>query len=176
MDRTITALVNEHCDTGENPFWLPDDSVWWTDIPAGKIFRYDNRAGTHTTVYDQRIAVGGFTRQADGNWLLFRERDIATMTPDGTVETVIDYTDDGMTRFNDVQADPQGRVFAGTIGKTKESGGLYRIDRDGTVTKLFAGTAVPTAWGSRPTAGTCSGPIRRPNRFSAFAITARPAN
>lgn len=150
MDLTITALVNEHCHTGENPFWIADGTVWWTDIPAGKIYRYDVRSGTHETVYDQRVQVGGFTRQADGNWLLFRESDFATLSPDGKVTVVKAYTDDGMSRFNDVQADLKGRVFAGTIGKTSESGGLYRVDCDGTVTKLFAGTGCSNGMGFTP--------------------------
>jgi D-xylonolactonase len=46
-----------------------------------------------------------------------------------------------MVRFNDVIADPAGRVFAGSIGKNAESGGLYRMDVDGTITRLRSGTA-----------------------------------
>ena len=45
-----------------------------------------------------------------------------------------------MQRFNDVIADPEGRVFAGTIGQDRERGGLYRVDTDGTVTSLFKGS------------------------------------
>jgi D-xylonolactonase len=63
---------------------------------------------------------------------------------------VLPYTDDGMSRFNDVQADLEGRVFAGTIGKTKESGGLYRVGRDGNIEKLFAGTGCSNGMGFTP--------------------------
>jgi D-xylonolactonase len=45
-----------------------------------------------------------------------------------------------MKRFNDVIADPEGRVYAGTIGRTDESGGLYRIELDGSVSCLWKGT------------------------------------
>ena len=38
----IQALVNRHCATGENPYWNSSDGcVYWTDIPASKIFRLD---------------------------------------------------------------------------------------------------------------------------------------
>ncbi|HEX8835119.1 MAG TPA: SMP-30/gluconolactonase/LRE family protein [Abditibacteriaceae bacterium] len=139
-NKNITPLVNEHCATGENPFWNPNDGkLYWTDIPNGKIFRYDAATGTHELIY-QGEQVGGFTLQADGNWLLFRVRDIATLSSDGEVSTLIPFQDEGMARFNDVIADPEGRVYAGTIGRTNESGGLYRVERDGSIHKLFEGT------------------------------------
>lgn len=151
MNLTITALANEHCHTGENPYYASDDSVWWADIPPGKVFRFDRRTGTHAKVYDSGgIPVGGFTRQADGNWLLFREKDIGTLTPAGQFKIVLPYTDDGMSRFNDVQADLEGRVFAGTIGRTNESGGLYRVERNGKIEKLFAGTGCSNGMGFTP--------------------------
>src|SRR4051812_27412560 len=125
MDRTIRALANAHCNTGENPYWKPaDGSVWWTDIPNGKVYRYDAKhdaaAGDFVAVYDEPTPVGGFTLQTDGTWLLFRAADLATLTPDGRVTILMPYSDDGMTRFNDVQADPEGRVFAGTMGRTND--------------------------------------------------------
>ncbi len=147
---TITPLVNEHCDTGENPYWTPaDSSVYWTDIPRGKLFHYDTRSGTHETIY-QGEQVGGFTLQEDGSWLLFRVNDIAKMTPDGAVTSLLPFVDETAKRFNDVIADPEGRVFAGTIGTDNESGGLYRIDLDGAITKLWAGTGCSNGMGFTP--------------------------
>ena len=55
-----------------------------------------------------------------------------------------------MERFNDVMADPEGRVYAGTIGKTTESGGLYRVDLDGTITQLWSGTRISNGMGFSP--------------------------
>jgi D-xylonolactonase len=81
----VKPLVNEHCATGENPYWNPHDGcVYWTDIPNGKIFRFDPATGQHQKIYED-VPVGGFTLQDDGNWLLFRVNDIAYMTPDGVV-------------------------------------------------------------------------------------------
>jgi D-xylonolactonase len=143
----ITPLVNEHCDTGENPYWIASDScVYWTDIPRGRLFRFNTKAGTHETIYEGE-PVGGFTLQKDGSWLLFRVNDIASLTPDGTVNRLLPFEDETAQRFNDVIADPEGRVFAGTIGTDKESGGLYRVDQDGTITKLWAGTGCANGMG-----------------------------
>lgn len=147
---TITPLVNEHCATGENPYWNPDDGcVYWTDIPNGKLFRYDPATGAHRTIYHD-APVGGFTLQADGNWLLFRVHDIALLTPDGQVTVLLPFQDETAKRFNDVIADPEGRVYAGTMGATPEVGGLYRVDLDGTITKLFAGTGTANGMGFTP--------------------------
>jgi sugar lactone lactonase YvrE len=147
---TITPLVNEHCDTGENPYWTPEDGcVSWTDIPRGKLFRLDTRTGAHQTIYEGE-QVGGFTLQEDGSWLLFRVNDIARMTPEGVVTTLLPFVDKTARRFNDVIADPEGRVFAGTIGSDNESGGLYRLDADGTITKLWAGSGCSNGMGFTP--------------------------
>lgn len=142
MDLLLEPLTNQHCNTGENPYWHPDDGcVYWTDIPAGVLYRYDPKT-TKAEVCYRGDPVGGFTLQADGKFLLFRVRDIATLDPKlGHVESIIQYTDDTMDRFNDVHADPLGRVYAGTIGKKwTDVGGLYLIGLDKSVRKVATGT------------------------------------
>ena len=52
-----------------------------------------------------------------------------------------------MQRFNDVIADPEGRVFAGTIGRFPKSGGLYRVDVDGSIRLLWKGTGIANGMG-----------------------------
>ena len=136
----IEPVANFHCNTGEGPYWDADrQMVYWTDIPNGRLFRYDLKSNESEQFYRGR-QVGGFTLQEDGRLLLFREDEFAVLNDDGTTQTLKEGIDEGMERFNDVCADPAGRVFAGTIGKTRESGGLYRVDHDGKVTRLFTGT------------------------------------
>jgi D-xylonolactonase len=96
------------------------------------------------------VTVGGFTLQADGDLLLFRVADLALLHTDGRVEVLREFVDEGAVRFNDVIADPEGRVFAGTIGMADTSGGLYRVDRDGSMTLLFRGTGVSNGMGFSP--------------------------
>jgi len=143
-------LVNEHCKTGENPVWDAErECVYWTDIPNGKLFRYDLATRKHEQIYSGP-PVGGFTLQADGGLLLFRVSDIAVLPWRGEARTLIEVRDETMERFNDVIADQEGRVFAGTIGVNCESGGLYRIDQDGSITKLFHGTGCANGSGFSP--------------------------
>jgi D-xylonolactonase len=120
--------------------------VYWTDIIAGRLFRLDLASAKFKVIYHD-IPVGGFTVQDNGDLLLFRVNDIALLRLDGSVSVLRPFADEGMARFNDVIADPTGRVFAGTIGNTDESGGLYRFERDGLVTKLLAGTGCSNGMG-----------------------------
>ena len=146
----IESVAHYHCEVGENPLW--DDTrqiIYWTDIPRGRLYRYDARAERHEAFYHGE-PVGGFTLQQDGSLLLFQENKFSCLCPDGTSRVLVDEIDDAMDRFNDVIADPHGRVFAGTIGSNGRSGGLYRIDLDGAVTCLFKGTGCANGMGFSP--------------------------
>jgi sugar lactone lactonase YvrE len=145
-----SLVVNGHCQLAENPLWRAEDNaLYWTDIEAGKLFRYHAASGVHETIYEGE-SVGGFTFQEDGALLLFRVRDIALLRNDGSVQSIIPFQREGAVRFNDVIADPEGRVFAGTIGRTSTSGGLYRLDPDGMITELFTGTGCSNGMGFSP--------------------------
>jgi D-xylonolactonase len=142
----ITIAADVRSELAENPLWDSEKQcLYWTDIPAGKIYCLDTRTGNCRRMYEGQ-PVGGFTLQANGDLLLFRVTDIAQLHPDGRVVSLRAFSDDGMDRFNDVIADPEGRVFAGTIGKHPRCG-LYRVDLDGTITKLFDGTGCSNGMG-----------------------------
>jgi D-xylono/L-arabinono-1,4-lactonase len=146
----VTIAADVHCELGENPLWDPAQRrVYWTDIPAGRILRLDVASGKHEVIY-QGPPVGGFTFQENGDLLLFRVNDLALLHPDGRVSLAQKFSDAGLSRFNDVIADPEGRVFAGSIGETRETGGLYRVERDGSFTRLFAGTGCSNGMGFSP--------------------------
>ncbi|MDQ3622015.1 MAG: SMP-30/gluconolactonase/LRE family protein [Verrucomicrobiota bacterium] len=146
----ITTLINEHCELGENPLWNGDDGcLYWTDITGGKVHRFHLATRSHAVVY-RGEPVGGFTFQANGDLLLFRVQDLALLHSDGRVDVLREFSDEGMQRFNDVIADPEGRVFAGTIGKTAMSGGLFRVELDGAITLLFRGTGCSNGMGFSP--------------------------
>lgn len=138
----VEAIANYHCITGENPLWNPEDGcVYWLDIERGRLFRADHRTLEHECFYEGPI-VGGFTLQADGSLLLFEADRIVSLGKGGRRSLLVENVDPDMARFNDVIADPEGRVFAGTIGRTDETGGLYRIERDGRVTCVLKETGI----------------------------------
>ena len=133
IDTTVEIIADYACHCGENPLWhRTQKRLYWTDIPTGRLFWYDPARGEHQQCYEGP-QVGGFTFQHDGSLLLFRERCNVVVWADGREQrTIIDeIPDEVTTRFNDVMADPQGRVFAGTMPTNERPGRLYRIDRDG---------------------------------------------
>ncbi len=135
-------LADFECVVGENPLWHPDEKkVYWCDIPPGRIFRYDPRTGESEMCLEAREAVGGFTLQSDGALLLFMARGAVKVWRGGRdLETVLDeIPTERDSRFNDVIADPRGRVFCGTMATRERAGNLYRLDPDGTLTHLLDG-------------------------------------
>lgn len=138
--RHIESVANYHCVTGENPLWRASEGrIYWEDIETGRLFRADAASGQHECFF-RGAKVGGFTFQADGSLLLFEENRIARLTTDGERRVLREGLDSEMARFNDVIADPEGRVFAGTIGTTDENGGLFCVERDGSVRLCWRGT------------------------------------
>jgi D-xylonolactonase len=132
------------CEIGENPLWHPTEKrLYWCDITTGRLFRYEPSAGKHEQFYHGDI-VGGFTIQADGALLLFMEKGSVKLMRDNKLTTVIDdIPEESETRFNDVIADPVGRVFGGTMGTKQRPGRLYRLDPPATMTLLLEDIGCP---------------------------------
>lgn len=154
----LELIADYQCVVGEGPLWHPDEQrVYWTDIVTGRMFRYDPASGQHEQIYSGE-QVGGFTIQEDGALLLFMERGRIATWRDGTLTTLVpEIPAERETRFNDVIADPQGRVFCGTIsprwdeGETAvRRGRLYRLDPDLTLTVLLEGVGVSNGMGFTP--------------------------
>jgi sugar lactone lactonase YvrE len=128
------------CETGENPLWHEQQQrLYWTDIPRGRLFRYDPNSGEHEQCYEGR-PVGGFTIQNDGSLLLFMDRGTVAIWNEGLLKEIIpELPAERTSRFNDVIADPRGRVFCGTMATPERKGRLYRVDPDGSCNLLLEG-------------------------------------
>lgn len=140
---TPKILVNRSCALSENPLWDEQtETIYWTDITGGAVWSHHVPSATTKQIY-AGPTVGGFTQETDGALLLFRVSDITRLDPaTGALREVAKFIEPGNTRFNDVIADPRGRVFAGTIGTTESTptGGVYRYDPDGSVRRVIYGT------------------------------------
>ncbi len=147
----LEVIVDERCIVGEGPLWHPAEKrLYWGDIVGGKLFRYDPAQGSHEQIYQGEM-VGGFTIQADGALLLFGENGSVRTWRDGVIETVIaEIPTERGGRFNDVIADPEGRVFCGTMPIGDQLGSLYRLDPDGALTPILDGINVSNGMGFTP--------------------------
>lgn len=136
------------CHTGENPLWCERrKKLLFADIPRGVVYGYDPATAKCDVMARTRVT-GGFTLQEDGSLLLFQDGPIAVLGTDGAVREVARDACPGNDRFNDVIADPEGRVFAGTLGGGK--GRLLRFDTDGRVTEMMSGIGCANGMGFTP--------------------------
>ena len=145
-------VVDCRCVTGENPLWhAAEKRVYWTDIPAGRLHRYDPLSGRAET-FEIGSPVGGFTILDDGSLLLFMARGSVRLWRDGQAgDTLIDeLPEERENRFNDVIADPEGRVFCGTMSMPTRAGRLYRLDTDGSVRAVVEGVGTSNGLGFTP--------------------------
>ncbi len=142
-DLNPEILVNEHCGCGENPLYdEARGTLYWCDIPAGKVFALDVQSGAHRLVH-QGAEMGAFTLQSDGNLLIFPGHDALILNPQNGETTPLKteiVSDTG--RFNDCIAAPDGRIFAGTVDwDQKRRGALFDLGFGLEATKICSGTA-----------------------------------
>ena len=144
-------IADYACITGEGPLWhAAEQRLYWVDIPQGRLFRYHPASGEHEMCFEGQ-QLGGFTIQADGALLLFMVRGAVKLWRDGAFATVIEeIPDERETRFNDVFADPAGRVFCGTMPTADRPGRLYRLDTDGALTRVLDGIGCSNGMGLTP--------------------------
>lgn len=144
-------IADYACVVGEGPLWHPEERrLYWIDIGRGRMFRYEPATGTHEMCYEGET-VGGLTLQADGALLLFMARGAVKIWRDGALTTVVEeIPDERDSRFNDVIADPEGRVFCGTMPTGERLGRLYRLDPSGALTIVAEGIGCSNGMGFTP--------------------------
>ncbi len=155
MPSVPELVADAHCHIAEGPVWHPDEQcLYWTDIPAGRVYRFKPEDGKFELVY-QGESVGGMTVQSDGSLLLLGARGTVRSWRDGQVtdDMLLQIPEEGNTRFNDVIADPSGRVLGGTMAERDASGviirygQLYRLEPGGEVHRIFGGLGSPNGMG-----------------------------
>ena len=144
-------VADYQCVIGEGPLWHPmEKRLYWSDIPRGRIFRLNPYTRVHEQIYDGRV-VGGFTIQRDGSLLLFMDRCSIAVWREGTLDFITEgLPGEADNRFNDVIADPAGRVFCGTMPTESRSATLYRLDTDGSITTVLDGVGLSNGMGFTP--------------------------
>lgn len=147
----LQMIADYRCQVGEGPMWHPiEKCVYWVDIPKGRLFRYDPKSNTHE-IFFEGPQIGGFTLQADGALLLCMEKGAIAVLRNGLLEYILEEIPaERETRFNDVIADPAGRVFCGTMPAPDHPGSLYRLDTDGSIRQVLTGIGISNGMGFAP--------------------------
>ncbi|MCC5995788.1 MAG: SMP-30/gluconolactonase/LRE family protein [Oceanicaulis sp.] len=133
---------------GEGPVW-DGRAVWWTDIKAPALHRYEPRTGAKTS-WTAPEPVGSFLIEPDGRLLAAMKSGFARLAldPDGggiVIEPVCQpEADIPGNRFNDGKRAPDGSFWAGSMddAESAASGAWWRLDADGTARRLETGYRV----------------------------------
>lgn len=147
----LEVIANFSCHIGENPLWHADDRcLYWVDIPTAKLFRLRPET-KEVEIFHTGLSVGGITIHEDGRLLLFMAHGVVKLWQDGNMEVVVGVLpgEEG-NRFNDVIADPEGRVFCGVMSTQFRRGRLYRLDPNGNFTVVIEETNIANGMGFSP--------------------------
>jgi D-xylonolactonase len=135
-------IVNRKCHVGECPVWHPiKKQLYWVDIFKGQVLCYNPKNNITEVCYEGE-QVNGITIQEDGSLLLLMQKGPVAKLKDNNIEYVINQVPEiPGSVFNDVLADPFGRVLRGTAFPQKSPNErlcrLYCIDTDSSI-KLIA--------------------------------------
>lgn len=136
---------------GEGPLWSPrQDAVYFVDIRGSRILRHglsdDSQAG-----WELDDAACWLVESADGDGFIagLRSRRVVRLRLEpgqATVAEEIARIEPDMpgNRLNDGKADRDGRLWVGSMDDAEEApaGSFYRIDGDGSVTRVDQGYTV----------------------------------
>jgi len=126
---------------GEGPVWRAEtQDLVWVDIESARVCCFNPATGENQT-WDvgEKPGLAVPTKQGDlilGTSVGFVRLDLAS----GVLSPIIDPEQDlPNNRFNDGKVDPEGRLWAGTMGldEAPNVGSLYRLNRNLSTDKLF---------------------------------------
>jgi sugar lactone lactonase YvrE len=144
-----------HLDSigGESPYWdVETGQFWWLDIQS-RLLNHGLESGEVESTPMKRYA-GSFTLVSGSATVLASVDDgFAELGPGWANETVIEYeTQHPTNAMNDGKCDPRGRMWAGSMSRTRGEvdGRLYCLDADGTVAVLAAGIEISNGIGWSP--------------------------
>jgi len=126
----VTALPVAPARLGESPFWHPDEAaLYWCDIPGRALHRWVPTTARHD-VWTLDAEPGCVVPLPGGRLLLAQRDGLWRFNPaDGARQRLAPPPyDPKQERFNDGKADPQGRLWVGTIyePRTAPRAALYR--------------------------------------------------
>jgi sugar lactone lactonase YvrE len=142
----VDVIVHGRDALGECPVWLPRERILQrVDITAAEIVQLDPESGQ-----ERRYATGGhvgFALPAPGGGLIAGvERGLVRLAAPGAPPEAIAEVEPGMSdnRFNDAAFDPAGRLWAGTMSRTRTPGAaaLYRVSPAGAVQPAIRGATI----------------------------------
>ncbi|XP_059481970.1 regucalcin-like isoform X2 [Neocloeon triangulifer] len=150
---------------GEGPHWVDSEqALYWVDLLAGVLHRLHPSTGKHTSTTPPGSRPMGFVVpvfREPGHFVVGHGTDLSLLSWDGQTQCKIVKVlgsvaaTPGTLRFNDGKADPQGRLWAGTMSTVidkgneaqPEIGALYSLENNGAKKHVdYVGISNGLAW------------------------------
>ena len=155
MNATVDCVLDCRCTLGEGLVWDEQAGrLWWTDIPAGRIYALERGSGAVRT-FDLPGPVGSFGLCAGSDSLV-----VATVggvhlfePATGRLELIVDPEPEMPTnRLNDGKIGPDGAFWVGSmdnrpLAEKQPVGALYRVTAGGGCERKVAGVIVSNGIG-----------------------------
>jgi len=141
---TIDLVLDAHAELGEGPIW--DDErqrLLFVDIMRGIVHEFDPATGSDRT-YEIGEPVSAIALTRRGVYLLATKTGFVTLDPKTATTARVAFVEAEVTdnRMNDGYVDARGRFWAGTMSMFgRRHGSLYRLDPDGTITRMIGGVS-----------------------------------
>lgn len=139
-------VLEARCGLGEGPVWDEREArLYFVDIMAGRVLQFDPATGAVASM-NAGEPVGAVALSEPGGLLLALQSGFAvTECFAGELRPLAAY--EGASpeiRMNDGKCDPRGRFWCGTMALDFRpgAGALYRLDPDGTVTRMLDGVTI----------------------------------
>ncbi|MPY31240.1 SMP-30/gluconolactonase/LRE family protein [Streptomyces adustus] len=146
---TPPVLGSDRLELGEGIRWTDGRAVL-TDILTGRLLALPDRPDERLEQITQLPCPLGAVAPVEGrpgHWIAAAGTGICHIDPAGRVDWIARPEDDARVpmRMNDGVADPHGRFWAGSMAyeATDDAGSLYRLDRDGRVTRVLQDITIP---------------------------------
>jgi len=148
---------------GEGPCWHPrEQALYWTDVPSKKIKRWNPRSAAHASwILPEMVTAIAARRQ--GGLIVASHTGIDFFDPatGGAERFCAPEKDKPKNRSNDGKCDRRGRFWYGTMMNNfapdmselpiaGNTGGLYRIDPDGSVHTFEQGLGIANTFAWSP--------------------------
>ncbi len=130
MEKTKKAAL------GECPLWdFRENVLYFVDIEGQSIRKYNPETKEEKVIPTPQM-VGSLGLCKDGRLLAAMEDGIYYLEENGIFVLAHQKIVVEGSRFNDGKVGPDGRFYAGTLSR-EGKGAFYKLDTDGTLTKLF---------------------------------------
>jgi D-xylono/L-arabinono-1,4-lactonase len=154
MKHDIETVVQDNNRCGEAPIWdARGQRLVWTDISADLLFDLTPATGTKR-ILSRGLNVAGIALTGGDDLILAGATGLHLWRGQDDYRTIAAQCDGETFNLNDIIADPQGRVYAGSVywgaAGMEKLGKLYLFDTDGSVRVVDDGIELANGLGFSP--------------------------